>query len=70
METNISYEAATTYKLGGELKEIAQELQALELKDKNLQQFQNNFYQTFIEFSDAFMIVDSFQFFKELYELN
>lgn len=55
METNISYEAATTYKLGGELKEIAQELQALELKDKNLQQFQNNFYQTFIEFSDAFI---------------
>ncbi|MDE5081271.1 MAG: hypothetical protein O4805_18040 [Trichodesmium sp. St16_bin2-tuft] len=55
METNISYEAATTYKLGGELKEIAQELQALELKDKNLQQFQNNFYKTFIEFSDAFI---------------
>ena len=55
VNTETSYDAATTNKLGGQLEEIAQELEALELKDKNLQQFQNNFSQTFKELSQAFI---------------
>ncbi|MGD1716529.1 hypothetical protein [Hydrocoleum sp. CS-953] len=50
-----SYDATTTNKLGEELEEIARELEALELKDENLQQFQNDFSQTFKELSQAFI---------------
>ncbi len=50
-----SYDATTTNKLGEELKEIAEELEVLELKDENLQQFQKDFSQTFQELSQAFI---------------
>ncbi len=50
-----SYDPATTNKIGGELEKIAQELEAHELKDENLLQFQNDFSQTFKELSQTFI---------------
>lgn len=50
-----SDDAATANKLGGELDKIAQDIETLELKDENLQQFQKDFTQTFKELSQAYI---------------
>ncbi|MEB3341954.1 hypothetical protein [Okeania sp.] len=50
-----SYDATTTNELGEELEEIAQELENLKLKDENLQQFQQEFFESFRELSQEFV---------------
>ncbi|MGK7922151.1 MAG: hypothetical protein AB4080_19310 [Trichodesmium sp.] len=49
------YDGAKTNKLGGDLEEISQELEALELKDESLIEFQNDFAQKFTELSQSFI---------------
>ncbi|MDY7008510.1 MAG: hypothetical protein SWX82_32460 [Cyanobacteriota bacterium] len=50
-----SFDAATTNQLGGDLEAISQELEALKLEDETLQQFQTDLTQTFQELSQAFL---------------
>lgn len=50
-----SFDAATTNQLGGDLEAISQELETLELEDETLQQFQKDLTQTFKELSQAFL---------------